>query len=123
MISPPLPPASVPTPVPPPTPYKGLKYNNLKVQSEPLVDAFIFQSPPNNAVVDTTATAQGLFPSLSRDYTSSQVKTFDFYYFYFGCKVPSAGQGNGGPATGCTVQVKGYKQSYTKPSVCDIVTV
>jgi hypothetical protein len=74
----------------PPTPYKGLKYQGLVVQSQPLITALKFQSAPNNAVVDTLNTFTGNTPAITKDYPSSKVQTLDFNFFYFGCKLTSA---------------------------------
>jgi len=87
------------------------------------VPALKFHSESNNAIVDTLQTLTGNTPTITKDYPYSKVQTFDFKSFYFGCKLASAEQGNAGPAQACTVQVTGYKQSSSSPSVCDVVTV
>ena len=107
----------------PPTPYRNLAYTNLKVQSQALISALVFHSENNSAVIDTTSTLTSRKAVLSKDYKNSKVQTFDLKSFYFGCKLASAQQGNGGPAQACTVQVTGYKQDPKIPSACEVVTV
>ena len=98
----------------------NLDFINLKVQSEPFLSALKFHSENNNAIVDTTTTLAGKPAALVKD---PKVQTFDLKSFYFGCKLASAQQGNGGPAQACTVQVKGYKQDPYISSVCEVVSV
>ena len=43
--------------------------------------------------------------------------------FWLGCKITSAEQSNGTPATGCLLQLTGYKLIRTTPVVYDVVTV
>ena len=89
----------------------------------PAVSALKFHSPPNNAVVDTGNTLAGQNAVVTRDYPNSKIYNFDFKSLYFGCKLASVQQGNGGPAQGCTIQVIGNKINAKNPSVCDVVTV
>ena len=107
---------------PPPTPYKGLAYGNLSVSSTPLVmPGVVPHTRPNYAVL-----AGGQGPptaSLNTAFPDSKTLTFDLKSFWFGCKTTGGGQGNGNPAEQCTLQAKGYKQSRTNPSVCDIAGV
>ena len=113
---------------PPPMPYKALAYTNVRVASSPLAGGLKYHSPPNAGIAQETSPVPlddplGV-PTVTLDalYPNTKVQTFKLKSFWFGCKVRTE-QGNGGPATGCAVQVTGYKQDPKNPSVCQIAGV
>ena len=108
---------------PPPTPYNALKYVNFQVGSQGLATGIRFHSQPNGGTTTTALALQGEGLALSKDYSASKVKDFQLFDFWFGCKVSSGQQANGGPAQACTIAVTGYKQNPQYPSVCDVVGV
>ena len=73
--------------------------------SQALVPAVVFHSPPNTGSTGTISALQGVVQALKTDYSGSKVTSFDLHDFYFGCKLSTAQQANGGPTQACTIKV------------------
>ena len=108
---------------PPPTPYDGLAYENFTVVAQAPVPAVLDHSPPNHGSATTINALAHAGQALRANYAGSHVAAFDLHDFWFGCKLLTVQQPNGGPAQACTVQVTGYKQDPLHPSVCDTAGV
>ena len=96
------------------TPYQDLGWKNLAPRSQPLFTPLIFHSQKNNAIIETTDTLNGKPAVLYADYPNSPVYNFKLKTFYFGCKLATPQQGNGGPAQKCTVSITGTKNDGKK---------
>ena len=92
------------------------------MSSTPLVvPAVVLHTTPNYVVLG--ALMDNPTAVLNTVYRDSKTQTFDLKSLWFDCKVAGGGQGNANPAQRCTIQITGYKQRPTRPSVCEVAGV